>query len=144
MIHQFVDVKSSIGDEMDDPFGIWTLLSNVFQEVLSIQLLQKAIQIFFVSDEMRHFHETVVVLTGMEVTEFPRLDVPQDESKRQIDFEAGSLLSEDLVNHLSEVFNGQIVYGEVIPILHSVVGVILVTDRLPVLKIQCSGIRILR
>ena len=143
MIHQLVDVKSGIGDEMDDPFGIGTLLSDVFQEVLSIHLLQKAIQIFFIPDEMWYFHKTVVVLTGMEVTEFPRLDVPQDESKRQIDFEAGSLLSEDLVNHLSEVFNGQIVYGEVIPILHSVVGVILVTDRLPVVEIQCFCIWIL-
>jgi hypothetical protein len=39
VIKQLVDIKLHIGQQMDDPFRIWSLLANKFQYVLALQLV---------------------------------------------------------------------------------------------------------
>jgi hypothetical protein len=61
---------------MNDPLGIGSLLPDVLQDVMSAQLLQKPLQVFFCSDEVWNIKKYDVVLAMMVIPQHPNLDVP--------------------------------------------------------------------
>jgi hypothetical protein len=67
VVKQLVDIKRHIGQQMNDPFGIGSLLTDVLQYVMSAQLLQKPLQVFFCSDEVWNIKKSGVILAGMVV-----------------------------------------------------------------------------
>jgi hypothetical protein len=61
---------------MNDPLGIGSLLQDVLQDVMSAQLLQKPLQVFFCSDEVWNIKKSGVVLARMVIPQHSSLDVP--------------------------------------------------------------------
>jgi hypothetical protein len=61
---------------MNDPLGIGSLLADVLQDVMSAQLLQKPLQVFFCSDEVWNIKKSGVVLARMVISQHSSLDVP--------------------------------------------------------------------
>ena len=47
MLDQLVKVEGHVGQQMNDPLGIGSLLPDVLQDVMSAQLLQTPLQVFF-------------------------------------------------------------------------------------------------
>jgi hypothetical protein len=50
MLVDFINVKCNVGEEVHNPFGVRTLLSDIFQYVVTAQFVQKFLLIFFVPD----------------------------------------------------------------------------------------------
>jgi hypothetical protein len=61
---------------MNDPLGIGSLLTDVLQDVMSAQLLQKPLQVFFCSDEVWNIKKSGVVLARMVIPQHSSPDVP--------------------------------------------------------------------
>jgi hypothetical protein len=87
MLDQLVQAEGHVGQQMNDLLGIGSLLPDVLQDVMSAQLLQKPLQVFFRSDEVWRLEESGVVLAMMILPQLSSLDVPQDKIKRQVDLE---------------------------------------------------------
>ena len=76
MLDQLVYVEGHVGQQMNDPLGIGSLLPDVLQDVMSAHVLQKPLQVFFCSDEVWRLEESGVVLASMVITQLSSLDVP--------------------------------------------------------------------
>ena len=87
MLDQLVQAEGHVGQQMNDLLGIGSLLPDVLHDVMSAQLLQKPLQVFFRSDEVWRLEESGVVLAMMILPQLSSLDVPQDKIKRQVDLE---------------------------------------------------------
>ena len=128
---------------MNDPLGIGSLLPDVLQDVMSAQLLQKPLQVFFCSDEVWNIKTYGVVLARVVIPQHSSLDVPQDKTKRQVDLEGCGLLSVQRPYHLWKGGRCHLMEGKVVLVLDTVAGCFLCTDGLSMLSIQGSGLWVL-
>jgi len=129
---------------MNDPLCIGSLLPDVLQDVMSAQLLQKPLQVFFCSDEVWRLEESAVVLARMVIPQHSSLDVPKDKTKRQVYLEGCGLLFVQGPYHLWKGGRCHLMEGKVVPVLDTVAGRFLCPDGLPMLSIQRSGLGIVR
>ena len=127
---------------MNDPLGIGSLLPDVLQDVMSAQLLQRPLQVFFCSDEVWNIKKSGVILARMVIPQHPVSMFRRIKPKDRLVLKA-VVCCLQVPYHLWKGGRCHLMECTVVPLLDRVAGCLLCTDGLPMLSMQRSGLWVL-
>ena len=136
---QLVDVKDDVGELFHHPLAMVAFLSHPLQDIQVVQGLAYLLQVRFPCDDKGFSKGQMIVSRGMIILQVPCLLVPQEKTKRQVQFKNSLLIPKDLIQMGRYRRWLQIAQAKVVPIVKTVVATKLRADLCPFLLVDGKG-----